>query len=323
MGDCAVCYVTDDQFFLPTLISAVGVRKFVDRHKAPIIIFLIDGKSRAEDINKSIAQLSITVLSMDSRCYSAGIDQARLVRQHFPIASLGRLFIAEALPRSCNRIVYLDGDTWVRRNPTALIDAIVTDGKFAAVDDIISFRSRANPRYTAEMRTYLDGLGIRPSAGYFNAGVIAAARAALRGLSADAYKFFIGNPTSCHFYDQSALNAVAGDRRLHLSLKWNFQTSFRRAGMERFVDANIYHFTKGAKPWGGPASPWEELYPLYRDIAPSFEQLGFSMPKIGPEVIASNNMYSTYKSFIANNPLGAKAISMMLGISKYEREAWI
>jgi lipopolysaccharide biosynthesis glycosyltransferase len=323
MNDCAVCYVTDSNYLLPTLISAAGVRKFVDDTKASIIVFLVDGTTPAEEINKSIAPLSITVLAMESRCYSTRVDQTKLPKQHFPITTLGRLFIAEALPRACKRIVYIDGDTWVRRNPMPLIDAVVPDGKFAAVEDMISLRSRANQRYADDMRPYLDGLGISRDAGYFNSGVIAVSRATWATLSADAYEFFIGNPAACHFYDQSALNAVAGGRRLRLSLKWNFQTPFRRAGIERFVDASIYHFTKSAKPWADICSPWEEMYALYCDATASFGRLGLLMPKIRSEIIASNNEYSKYKSFFAKNPLGSRFISMMLGISKYERTAWL
>jgi hypothetical protein len=45
-----------------------------------------------------------------------------------------------------------------------------------------------------------------------------------RSIMADAHNSFAVNTAACKNHDQSALNAVAHDRRVRLSLQWNFQT---------------------------------------------------------------------------------------------------
>lgn len=43
-ADCAVCYVTDINFLLPSLVSAASFRRFVSKEKAQVFVFLIDGE---------------------------------------------------------------------------------------------------------------------------------------------------------------------------------------------------------------------------------------------------------------------------------------
>jgi len=93
--ECAVCYVSDLNFLLPTLVSATGLRKFVLAHKADVYIFLID---EDDELNRFLNRLDICVMPMDSRSYT-GFDVKH-------------------------------GDTWIQRDPSPLIEAIIPDGRF-------------------------------------------------------------------------------------------------------------------------------------------------------------------------------------------------
>ena len=264
MSECAICYVTDLNFLLPTLVSAAGIRQYVPRHRADVFIFLIDqDAARIKELNETLAPRGILVVPLDSGCYRDGFDTANLDRSHLshvPLAALGRFFIADALPHSYRRLIYLDGDTLFTRNPSRLIEASVPEGKMAAAEEMLSFRS-AKPYLRSkglDVGSYIANLGLRPRDGYFNSGVIAASRETWRELSADAFKFLATKTGACLNHDQSALNAVARGRRVHLSLKWNFQTPYKSLGMDRVIAPSVYHFTRSPKPWIGLVSPWRK-----------------------------------------------------------------
>jgi lipopolysaccharide biosynthesis glycosyltransferase len=139
--ECAVCYVSDLNFLLPTLVSAASLRKFVPKHKADVYIFLVDEDiQRLEALNAFLKTYNIDILPLDSRSFSE-FDADKFNKSYLSAATLGRFFIEGLLPPSCRRIVYIDGDTWVRRDPSPLIDAVVPDGRFAAVEDMLTFRS--------------------------------------------------------------------------------------------------------------------------------------------------------------------------------------
>lgn len=268
MSDCAVCYVADINFVLPALISAIRWRRFVPLHRAYIYLFIVDDDSEQIARIAAFAQAhDIRVVQLDSRLFE-GIDWSRAHVTHIPVAALGRFFIDDLLPNACQRIIYLDGDTWIRRNPSALVDYKVPDGRLAAVEDISFFCSQDMTPHGRFVRSYFEGLGLDPGGGYFNSGVIAVGRRAWREISKDCLQFFAMNIERCKYHDQSALNAVTRDRRVRLSPVWNFQTPYRYWDLEPEIDPVVYHFTQGPKPWTGPVEPWSELFPLYnREIA--------------------------------------------------------
>jgi lipopolysaccharide biosynthesis glycosyltransferase len=280
--ECAVCYVSDMNFVLPTLVSAVGLRRFVPAHRADVHVFVVDDDTaRIDQIERFVKPFGIHVVQMRTDLFS-GIGWARSNQTHVPLATLGRFFLDEFLPDACHRIVYLDGDTWIKQDPSALIDMAVPEGKLAAAEDISSFCRRDLTAYGKFVRRYFRGLGIRAESGYFNAGVLAARRTTWRGLAAEAMEFYRNNIEACKYHDQSALNAVIGDRRLWLSLAWNFQTPYRFWDVEEHVDPAIYHFTQGPKPWTATAEPWLEMFAPYQPEVARFSLLDLPIGRTPP-----------------------------------------
>jgi lipopolysaccharide biosynthesis glycosyltransferase len=322
-AECAVCYVADLNFLLPSLVSAAGLRQFVPAHKADIFIFLVDGnEARIRECNQFLQPHGIRILAMNSSSYS-GFDRDKFHKSGVPTATLGRFFIDDLLPDACQRIVYIDGDTWMWRDPSALIEAVVPDGKFAAAEDMTSFRcSNILPRGRA-LRPYFKNLGLNPKDGYFNAGIFATSRNTWKALASEAFEFFRKNTAICKYHDQSALNAVMGDRRLHLSLKWNFQTPYRFMGIEKSVKPRIYHFHSQPKPWMGASAPWQEMYSLYQAALAPFDALNLPIKKADAATIAAHNKLNWRKNLLLKSPLVAKIASLHTGIHAYESKTWL
>src|SRR6202041_3509581 len=101
--------------------------------------------------------------------------------------------------------------------------------------------------------------------------------------------FFKNNMGICKFCDQSALNAVMGDRRLRLSLKWNFQSPARFMGVEDNIDPAIYHFTQYAKPWMGECKPWQNVHAEYREALKPFDGLALPIKKLDRAEVNAHN----------------------------------
>lgn len=290
--ECAVCYVTDRCFLLPSLVSAVGLRRFVPAHKADVFIFAIDlDEAEISSIARSVQADAIQVVRMDSKSFP-NAEWAKANKTHVPLATLGRFFIDDLLPEATRRLVYLDGDTWIRQDPSALIETVFDDGRFAAVEDITFFSRNDITGHGRSVRRYLAGLGIDADKGYFNAGVFAVSRRTWRAVAAEALQFFKYNTSACRYHDQSAMNAVVGDRRIRLSPRWNFQTPFRYWNVDTQVDPVIYHFSQAPKPWCGPVLPWAELFEPYEHELERFNSLGLPLNRLSSEAIVAANKHA-------------------------------
>ena len=263
--DCTVCYVSDLDFLLASLVSAARIRRFIPPHKADIVVFTVgidaDKVRRTETLLKAHG---IRIVSIDDRVFEL-IDKDRLSIPYSPLATCGRFFLEELLQGSCRRIVYVDGDVLCGKDCSVLIDAVVPEGRFAAAEDIIFYRQRIGRGSTARaIRDYFARLGLSPEDGYFNAGVFAVQRSTWKSIAREAYAFFLDNTDACKHWDQSALNAVVGDRRLRLSARWNFQTQLKIWGVDRYVPPVLHHLNRFPEPCMGPCGPWKEIYGIYQ-----------------------------------------------------------
>ncbi len=322
---CAICYVSDINFLLPSLVSAAGVRRFVPNDKADIFIFTVGvDAEKIKQANELLASQAIHVLTIEDEVFNE-IDKDRLTRTHTPMAMFGRLFMQNLLPESCKRIVYLDGDTWIMDDPTALIEAIVPEGYFAAAEDTIYYRQKfAFGSTTKGIRHYFGQLGLKESQGYFNSGIFAVSRKTWEVISKEAYEYYINNAEICeHSPDQSALNAIIGNRRLRLSNKWNFQTQLKIWGADRYIKPIICHFNRAPKPWMGVTEPWKEMYEEYQKAIAQFAPLNLPLKTLDAEVIAKANE-STKKSYsYLKLPFISWAVLRFVNFKNIEKSAWM
>lgn len=274
---CAVFYVTDLNFALPTLISAMGVRRWVPAEKADIRIVTIDvPEAMLEGLRRFCEPHGLKIDVMDAGRFS-NFDVARFNKTHVPISTLGRFFMLDCVAETYEHIVYIDGDTWILKDPTALIDYRPPAGMLAAAEGPSYFYRRDLTRHGRETRAYFKGIGVDGDRGYFNAGVLSASAETWRELSREAFDYFLNNIERCIYHDESALNAVAKDRRVRLSPRWNFNSAYRYWGLESWVDPVIYHFTGAPKPWVGVFTPWNNVHGPYIEAARALDELGLPL----------------------------------------------
>jgi hypothetical protein len=114
-------------------------------------------------------------------------------------------------------------------------------------------------------------LGLDRDAGYFNAGVILTRADTWRSLSTEAFGFFLDHMELCLYHDQSALNAVAGRRRVRLAPQWNFAASYFDWHIKPPTPPQIVHFAGGEKPW---LLPFHSFYTAYADEFAPLAPLG-------------------------------------------------
>lgn len=320
--DCAVCYVCSDDYLLPSIISAVQVRHYVRRDQAEI--FILANSRDVETVvrlNRLLERFGITVVELGKSLRDMLLSHA--LDGYISSTTLGRFFIADIIPDRYRRIVYMDGDTWIRHDPSALIEARVPEGRFAASEDTLSFRRGGLSKTGRRVRKYLSDIGIPAGHDYFNSGVFAVSRATWSEVASQAFAYFKENRSICACLDQSALNAVMGDRRLRLSMKWNFQTPARFMGIEDRIDPTIYHFTQFIKPWMGVCKPWQDIFPDYMAATVPFASLDLSLPTASASDIDAHNRLTIVKNTMLRYPALAGMLHQFNGVKSYESDVWL
>ena len=264
-----IFYVTDDGFALPTVASALAVRRKVPLDRADVRIFATGmDAATVQRLRSFLRPRHVEVDELPAALFSD--FQHRLFNKtHVPISALGRFFMLDCVPDLYDRILYLDGDTWPLGDPAALLDAPLAAGSVAAAEDPCFFFKGEVGATGDAIRSYHGGLGLAPRSGYFNSGVLLADAATWRRVAAEAFQFFRDNTALCRYHDQSALNAVLGARRTRLSPRWNFASSYYDWGVPREPPPHVVHFCGGGKPWARPRHPFHGVYDrAFAELAP-------------------------------------------------------
>lgn len=270
MPDGAVCYVSDENFLFPTIASIMSLRRFVAADRYDIVLFYVGAPLQNIDVvTHRLASMGVKLLTLSDTTLKS-IECSNWVGGHVTPAALGRFAAAEYMAANYSRMVYFDGDMFFKRDPNALLEFDPGEDKIAAVDDIRSFARHDIGHFGAETRAYFEDIGVTRDRGYFNSGMFVVRTKSWRMMAADALAYFFANVKLCKLHDQSAMNAVLGERRIPLSLAWNFQTPFKNLLLERHVQPNIYHFTGANKPWFGPLVPWREMFQWFDDAEARF-----------------------------------------------------
>ena len=271
MISCAICFTTDAGYLFPTLVAAQQARKNVAHDKADVIIFSFCENRKINQIFSRIcAEQNIQL-----------IEIAREVIGNAPM-TLARLFLDRMLSPEYDQILYFDGDIQVVGSLEPLVDEVVPAGHFLAANDPMAFSSPGNlddPNSFAAHVLDLD-LPLRTTASYFNAGVLRISRSGWGEIGTHAWGAYKRRPSGWRFLDQDVLNIVAGERRLPLSLRWNFPTFLRNARVEGLIKPRVLHFMSSPKPWHLVCPPWNKaLSRPYREAINQHPELaGFRNP---------------------------------------------
>lgn len=169
-----------------------------------------------------------------------------------------RLFVAEMLPSTIDKVLYLDGDVIVRHSLKELWDMDLSNFALAAVSDM---REGSTDRY--------EGFGYSNNQGYFNSGVLLINLAYWRQHQATKQfeEFIQKRYETIRFHDQDVLNYIFREQKKMIPIKYNLQDGFlcktpeydeSRYGEEVIAarkDPVIVYFTWNSKPWKYSYSP--------------------------------------------------------------------
>lgn len=177
------------------------------------------------------------------------------VKSYITKATYYRLFIADFLPSSVQKVIYLDGDVVNVRQLDELWGLDISDYAIGAVTDM------------SENAQDFNRLGYDRSNGYFNAGVLLLNVEYWRKhqLKETFLDLITNHPERIVLHDQDVLNIILHDQKYNLPMKYNVQNGFlckREYSTfgEHYDDyeADLYdaitnpviiHFTDNKKPW--------------------------------------------------------------------------
>ena len=174
-------------------------------------------------------------------------------RGHLTSSAYLRLLIPEIV--SAGRCLYLDSDLIVRSSIAELTTVDLDDSFLAAVE---------NPGFKRHK-----SLGMDPTAGYFNSGVMLINLEKWREtkVKESVYQFIVSNASSILFMDQCGLNSIVNGDWVDLPRKFNMQLSATGPAKEYLEhDPVIVHFTGSDKPWQlNYPGPYKGEYWFYRN----------------------------------------------------------
>ena len=136
------------------------------------------------------------------------------ISRHITLATYFRLIMTDILPKSVEKVLYLDCDVVVRHSLRSLWDT-----------DIKSYAAGVIPDMSIDDIRIYNRLQYSPSLGYFNAGVN------LRywrenNLSESFFEIINKYPERLRYHDQDVLNIVLKEIKLTLPLKYNVQHGY-------------------------------------------------------------------------------------------------
>ncbi len=247
MPSCCICYTTDSGYLFPTFVSAMQARQHTPAHIADVAIFSIGASAQEEAaFARASAEEGIRFLPVPLNL----LDGAN--------AMLARLFLDRIVPAEYDQLLYIDGDTQITGTLTPLLQAEVPAGQFCATSDPMTFSLRSSNRNDQQLLGYFASLGLDATKlqNYFNSGVLRINRTGWDEIGRNAWALFQKLGGRSRYPDQDALNLAAMDRRIPMSLAWNFPIFLRNARLETTISPHIIHYMGSPKPWHGQFMPW-------------------------------------------------------------------
>jgi lipopolysaccharide biosynthesis glycosyltransferase len=271
--EVVVATAADDKFVMPL---AVTVRSVLDRlaPSSRLKLYVLDGGITPGNREKLESSWDDARLSVEWRPQNMAEFESMPLCGHVSAATYLRLRLAQLLPAEVGRVIYIDADMLSRRDLTELwnepqgeapVQAVQEcaapwiDAEVAAsnIEQIRPFLAAIHP-----IRNYKE-LGLRPTAPYFNAGmmVVDLDRWRRENVTEKLMQCVRDNAEHVLWWDQYVLNVVFCDRWRQLDLRWNLGAhlsvypSWKSSPLsqEQFnqlkTDPWIVHFCSPVKPW--------------------------------------------------------------------------
>lgn len=192
---------------------------------------------------------------------------------HVSLAAYYRLFCAELLPHTIDKLLYLDCDIIVNHNILEIWNCQLGNYAIGAIVDENYFDNKVYER-----------LGLNPSKyKYFNSGVLLINLRYWRehNVTARCIDCVCKMPEKLLFHDQDTLNVVLKDEIAYFPISWNFQTGFlysfnqdkfsetiRKEITDALQHPYIIHYTGKYKPWfKGSRQPYTSYYLHHKSLS--------------------------------------------------------
>ncbi|MCG1054014.1 DUF4422 domain-containing protein [Mycetohabitans sp. B5] len=233
---------------------------------------------------------------------------------HFSAATFYRLSLGELLANH-DRVVYVDADTVVLGDLSAIYDLDLDRHAVGAVPDVImrSFAATGVPalkeaggaRAGDYLRDWL-GMGNRGDE-YFQAGLIVMDLEALRAINLREHAYSDLTSKRYWFLDQDVLNKHLLGRVKFLDLSWNvvnasmdvisgLGANLAEKVREAFAAPQMVHYAGfEAKPWNNPAAPLAHFYWYYLRRTFWYEAVVERRPIAAPTLDAGMNRSRFYR----------------------------
>lgn len=187
------------------------------------------------------------------------------------LATYYRLFLADIMPESVKKVIYLDGDIIVRHSLAPMWNTEIDGFAIAGIPDMSNNQVAPYNRLL-----YPQALG------YVNAGVLLINLDYWRrnDVKADFYDLARSHPERLGCHDQDILNYVFRNHKLLLDAKFNMQSSFLFEHQytdltydiiaqidASLTDPVIIHYVTGPKPWQRNCiHPYQQEFLKYRNL---------------------------------------------------------
>jgi lipopolysaccharide biosynthesis glycosyltransferase len=245
--ECCIVYTTDCKYLFPTLVSAMQARRNCSPNAADVIIFCVGLERDSERVFRQVCLKENIALTSISREMVEG-----------QTAMLARFFLNRYVPPQYSQYLYLDGDVHIHDSLDPLLRATVPVGHFLAANDPMTFQLADHSPQSRDLASHIESIGLSRGQAqcYFNSGVLRIRRQGWDEIGEQAWEYCRRNGGPSRFPDQDALNIVAADRRMPMSLAWNFPVFLRNSRVQSEIKPKITHYMSSPKPWHGSFPPW-------------------------------------------------------------------
>lgn len=267
--------ITDKWFVMPTGVMMYSV--CVNNPDVDIVFHILTDDSVTDKDRQDIKDVVVPFNGKSVAFYPV---KEEITKFHFPpldenspitFTTYYRLWLTELLPKSIDKVLYLDGDVIVRHSLLPLWNTDLNNYPIAAV-----------PVDTMKVTDdFYSRLNESPQLGYFNAGVLLINLKCWR--ESQVVKDFVGYMQD-HFEDilyadQDVLNYVFMKKKVNLPIKYNMQSGFflkqplfdvdkyEKEVQSSLRDPVIIHFT-ATKPWcldGRHPHPYRSSFLKYQN----------------------------------------------------------
>ena len=250
-----IFYACDDNFIAFAAVSLTSLLENCDKTRFYDVHFLITDISE-ENRSKLLAMKTpyCNITFDDVTPYLKKLTADLPIRDYYSKTTYYRLFIADMF-RQFDKVLYIDSDTIVKKDISALYDVDIEDMYAAAVHERVMSHSEVFGAYVEQV------LGIDRYA-YFNAGVLLINARLFRekellkkfGELLEAYDFVVTQ-------DEDYLNLLFKDRVKLVPGAWNSEIYDGIPVDEQ--DVCIFHYIMTSKPWHYKDCPFAEHFWSY------------------------------------------------------------